>query len=292
MVSPRSWRGIPVQLCQPIAAWTSLLAAPHPLQLTIWRRFVGPSRHLVTSRYEVYAREMVGVASAVARDRADMIPRFGRSERAAHWLLTVAFASMLFSGAFMGGIGPLSHRVLLIVHVGSSVGLLAGLLALLLGHRSREPLAQAAHDLRGLNRSDRRWLRAAPRIYLKGGELPPAGRFNAGQKINARLVLLALALLYITGVGELQRYASFLDPLSFVSGFHGLLAGATAALIVPHIYLALVHPATRHALRGMTLGSVRREWAEEHHSEWVASIDAAPAPVRGESHDQERRQRS
>ena len=233
---------------------------------------------------------MAGIPSADTRERADLIPRFGRSERVAHWLLTVAFASMLTSGVFMGGIGPLSHRVLLIVHVGSSVALVAGLLALLLGHESRRPLAEAAHDLRGLSTNDRRWLRSAPRIYLRGGTLPPAGRFNAGQKINARLVLLALVLLYVTGVGELRQYASFLDPLSFVAGFHGLFAGAAAALVVPHMYLALVHPSTRHALRGMTLGSVRREWAEEHHSEWVASIDAARAPVTGESDAHEHRQ--
>ena len=43
-----------------------------------------------------------------------------------------------------------------------------------------------------------------------------------------------------------------------------------------HVYLAVIHPATRPALRGMTLGSVRRDWAEHHHADWVASLDAAP----------------
>ena len=38
---------------------------------------------------------------------------------------------------------------------------------------------------------------------------------------------------------------------------------------VGHLYLALIHPATRHALRGMTLGDVREDWAEEHHPKWV-----------------------
>ena len=32
--------------------------------------------------------------------------------------------------------------------------------------------------------------------------------------------------------------------------------------------LALIHPATRHALRGMTLGDVRVEWAVRHHPKW------------------------
>ena len=52
---------------------------------------------------------------------ADLIPRFGVSERLAHWLLAAAFASMLASGVFMGGLGPLHHRAVLVVHVGSAV---------------------------------------------------------------------------------------------------------------------------------------------------------------------------
>ena len=40
------------------------------------------------------------------------------------------------------------------------------------------------------------------------------------------------------------------------------------ALLVGHLYLALIHPATRHALRGMTLGSVSADWAARHHAKW------------------------
>jgi len=45
-------------------------------------------------------------------------------------------------------------------------------------------------------------------------------------------------------------------------------------LVAGHMYLALIHPATRPALRGITRGSVRRDWAEHHHAEWVAAVDA------------------
>ncbi len=36
-----------------------------------------------------------------------------------------------------------------------------------------------------------------------------------------------------------------------------------------HLYLALIYPATRHSLRGMTSGYVRRDWAERHHPKWA-----------------------
>jgi formate dehydrogenase subunit gamma len=202
-----------------------------------------------------------------------LIARFGLSERVAHWLLALAFAVMLASGVFMGGLGPFGHHVLLLVHVGAAIVLLAGIAMLVGAGRSRRPLAQAVHDLRRLSATDRRWLRVAPRAYLTGGELPPSGRFNAGQKVNARLVLLVLLVLYVSGVGELSHFAAVLKPLAFLGAPHGLAAGAAAVLVAGHIYLALVHPATRPALRGITLGSVRRDWAVHHHAVWVRSED-------------------
>jgi cytochrome b subunit of formate dehydrogenase len=39
--------------------------------------------------------------------------------------------------------------------------------------------------------------------------------------------------------------------------------------------MAVVNPSTRHALRGMTLGGVNREWARHHHRRWVEEIEAA-----------------
>ena len=41
------------------------------------------------------------------------------------------------------------------------------------------------------------------------------------------------------------------------------------AVVLGHLYLALIYPSTRHALRGMTTGSVRRDWAWQHHRKWI-----------------------
>ena len=80
-------------------------------------------------------------------------------------------------------------------------------------------------------------------------------------------------MLFVSGLGELGRYVSWLEPVGVLGGLHGLAAGAAAALVAMHIYLAVLHPATRPALRGITLGSVDREWAEHHHGRWVAAVD-------------------
>ena len=50
---------------------------------------------------------------------------------------------------------------------------------------------------------------------------------------------------------------------------HDGLMYASLVLLLGHLYLALIYPATRHALRGITVGSVRRDWALEHHRKWI-----------------------
>jgi len=190
--------------------------------------------------------------------------RFTKTERAAHWLVACAFGVMLFSG------GQVPHRwtwttTALDVHVGAAVVLVCGLAGLLLFGNGRS-LSRTARELRRLDADDRAWL--APLRILRGRPAPPAGRFNAGQKMNARLALLGLVGLYSTGVYLLVVGRSAFGHL------HGPFAFLTTALIVGHIFMAVVNPSTRHALRGMTLGSVNRDWATHHFPRWVEEMDA------------------
>ena len=91
------------------------------------------------------------------------------------------------------------------------------------------------------------------------------------ERMNAILAALGLAALYATGVYLLTFGRSAFGHL------HGPLAFLTTALVVGHIFMAAVNPSTRHALRGMTLGSVDREWARHHHARWVNEVEAGEA---------------
>ena len=51
---------------------------------------------------------------------------------------------------------------------------------------------------------------------------------------------------------------------------HDGLMYVALVLLAGHLYLALIHPATRHALRGMTVGTVDEDWARAHHPKWAA----------------------
>ncbi|MDX6548632.1 MAG: formate dehydrogenase subunit gamma [Gaiellales bacterium] len=192
------------------------------------------------------------------------IRRFARSERAAHWLLAAAFFTMLLSG------GMVPHHYVwtntaLDVHVGAAIVLVVGLLALTLPGRA---LKRTARQLSTLDADDRAWL--SPARLLHGKPAPPVGRFNAGQKMNARLSALGLGGLYATGI-------SLLVTRHFpVSGLHGPFAFLTGALVAGHIFMAVLNPSTRHAMRGMTLGSVNRDWAIHHFPRWVEERDREP----------------
>jgi formate dehydrogenase subunit gamma len=187
-----------------------------------------------------------------------LILRFSRTERAAHWLVAAAFAVMLLSGT------QVPHHwsattLWFDVHVGAAVVLVAGLAGLLLGRGGRR-LWSTVRELRRLDAADRAWL--SPSRILQRRPPPPVGRFNGGQKVNARLALAGLTGLYVTGLVLITAGGA-------LGGLHGPFAVLTSVLVGAHIYMAALNPSTRPALRGMTLGSVDREWAEHHFPRWV-----------------------
>jgi len=193
--------------------------------------------------------------------KAGYVPRFSRIERLLHWVNALGFFFLLVTGLilYVPRLSILVSRRQMIqsIHFWGGVGWLGALaLVLVLGGRR---LLATARDFDAFDRDDLRWLR---------GQKAPQGRFNAGQKINA-IITAAFAVLFgVSGLllwfGEQDtryRFASTVilhDGLMYVSLF----------LLVGHLYLTLIHPATRHSLRGMTLGTVRGDWATRHHAKW------------------------
>jgi formate dehydrogenase subunit gamma len=190
------------------------------------------------------------------------VPRFSRTERTLHWVHASAFFVLLGSGLVLY-VPRLSTAVgrrpfLKDVHVYTAVAWLCAIvLVAALGDRRR--LAATLRELDAFDRDDRLWLRRVPR---------PQGRFNAGQKLNAALTA---AFAVVFGVSGFFLWLGERDPRwRFASTIlvHDGLMYVSLVLLAGHLYLALIYPSTRHALRGMTVGSVRRDWAREHHAKW------------------------
>ena len=194
------------------------------------------------------------------------VRRFSRTERTLHWTNALGFFLLLTTGLILYlpslsvdvGRRPLIKNI----HFWGGIGWVAALiLVAILG--DRRGMLRLARELDIFEREDVNWLRRR-RPWEQA-------RFNAGQKLNAALTAAFVVLFLVSGLllwaGEQDtrfRFASTVilhDGLLYVSLF----------LLLGHLYLTLIHPATRHALRGMVLGTVREDWAQRHHGRWDAS---------------------
>ena len=223
--------------------------------------------------------------------KAGYVPRFSRVERLLHWLNALGFFFLLATGLilYLPRLSVLVSRrqTIQAFHFWAGVAWLAALAAvLLLGGRR---MLATARELDRFDDDDLLWLRGRKR---------PQGRFNAGQKINA-IVTAAFTILF--GVSGLLLWFGEEDTrFRFASTviLHDGLMYVSLVLVTGHLYLALIHPATRHALRGMTLGDVRVEWAAKHHAKWEPEgvrVDRprmrTPVPLRPELVDADRSRR-
>jgi formate dehydrogenase subunit gamma len=189
--------------------------------------------------------------------------RFSRTERTLHWANAIGFFFLLATGlilylpslAVQVGRRPLIQTL----HFWSGVAWISILVVIvLLG--DRRGILRTAREIDRFDRNDLRW--------LAGRRPAPQGRLNAGQKINTALTS-AFALLFLIS-GLLLWFGERNTQLRFASTvvLHDGLMYVSLVLLIGHLYLALIHPSTRHALRGITVGTVSEDWAERHHPRW------------------------
>jgi formate dehydrogenase subunit gamma len=196
------------------------------------------------------------------------VRRFSRTERVLHWVNALGFLTLLASGLvlYLPSLSVLVGRRPLVkdIHFWTGVSWIGALcLIVLLG--DRRGLLRTARALDRFDHDDAKW--------LLGRKPAPQGRFNAGQKVNAALTAAFTLLFLVSGLllwlGERDTRFRFASTVILHDG----LMYAALALLVGHLYLALIHPATRHALRGMTRGTVSREWAARHHAKWLPEYE-------------------
>jgi len=199
---------------------------------------------------------------ATARPR--YVERFTLTERLLHWIHASAFFVLLGSGLvlYLPSLSTAVARRPLIkdIHFWTGVSW-AGAILIVATLGNRRALLETAREIDLFDRDDRR--------FLAGRTSAPQGRFNAGQKVNA-ILTAAFAVLFI--VSGLLLWYGEQDTRFRLGGtvyLHDTLMYVSVLVVVGHLYLALIHPPTRHALRGMTFGTVREDWARAHHAKWA-----------------------
>lgn len=149
-------------------------------------------------------------------------------------------------------------------------------------------------------KSDLQWLAKGGGIFKKGVH-PPAGKFNAGQKLifwsvivlGASISVTGLSLLFpfelpmfaktfsvlnttglpqMLGFGELTIHLSPHEEMQYAQLWHALVSVVLLAIILAHIYIGSI--GMEGAYDAMGSGEVEEQWAREHHSLWVEEVTA------------------
>jgi formate dehydrogenase subunit gamma len=191
--------------------------------------------------------------------------RFSRTERTLHWANAVFFFFLLATGLilYLPSLSVAVGRRMLLqdVHFWSGIAWISVLFAIVVVG-DRRGIVETAREVDRFDRDDLRW--------LAGKKPAPQGRLNAGQKINAALTAAFTLLFLVSGLllwfGERDTSWRFASTVILHDGLMYL----SVALLLGHLYLAVINPSTRHALRGITTGSVNEEWAATHHAKWTS----------------------
>jgi formate dehydrogenase subunit gamma len=190
--------------------------------------------------------------------------RFSRTERTLHWANALFFFFLLATGLilYLPSLSIAVGRRTLVqdAHFWSGIAWVSVLVAVVLVG-DRRGILRTAREVDRFDRDDFRW--------LAGKKPAPQGRFNAGQKLNVALTAAFTLLFLVSGLllwfGERNTSWRFASTVVLHDG----LMYVSVALLLGHLYLAVINPATRHALRGISTGSVSEEWAAEHHAKWT-----------------------
>jgi formate dehydrogenase subunit gamma len=127
--------------------------------------------------------------------------------------------------------------------------------------------------------TDVRWIKEGGGIV--GHKHPPAGRFNAGQKMIYWVVVLGGAAVAITGYMLMfPFYGTTVAGMQTAQMIHGIVAVLFVAIMLAHIYIGTM--GMEGAFEAMWDGNVDVNWAKEHHSLWadkqIAKQQSAPPP--------------
>lgn len=198
------------------------------------------------------------------------IQRYTDRERMNHWMITVLFVfaglsglaffhpSLFFLSNLFGG-GSWSR----ILHPFFGVLMTLSFLGLFV-RLWRENVMNAA---------DREWRRHT-RQMLRGDKssMPPAGKYNAGQKIVFWAMALSLLVLIVTGFMFWRPwFAPYfpIDVIRLASLLHPVAAVVLILSVIVHVYAAIWVKGT---IRAMTRGTVTESWAKANHATWYQEV--------------------
>ena len=210
------------------------------------------------------------------------VTRWSTFERIMHWYVAISFIILAITGLSL-----IFGRALLIPLMGKE------------GFAAWAQLAKPIHDYlslpfaAGLVVLLLMWLgKNVPKAYdfdwLKslGGAIgdghPPAGFFNAGEKVFYWLVFFGGVALTVSGFYLLfPNLETVRESMQFWHIVHSASGLFLIAVSLGHMYLGSI--GTEGVLEGMVSGDVDEGFAKQHHSLWYEEVKGGSAPAKSEA---------
>jgi formate dehydrogenase subunit gamma len=117
--------------------------------------------------------------------------------------------------------------------------------------------------------ADREW-RSKMGELLRGHKenMPPVGKYNAGQKIVFWLFAASLLILLLTGIVFWRPWFAPYFPIGLIrlaTLLHAVAAVVLVLSVIVHVYAAIWVKGT---IRAMSRGTVSEAWARQNHALW------------------------
>lgn len=198
------------------------------------------------------------------------LKRFTYAERVVHWVVGLSFVFLLLTGLAFSH--PRLFWLTTLVGGAPTARVLHPWMGLVFTVSFVVMFALWVRDMQ-IGASDRAWLGAIRHYAVHDKErVPPAGKYNGGQKLFFWAISLLGVVYLLTGIPMWMP-----DGVLGLGPFYGGLVNASrlvhyaatiggGLLLIVHVYLGTVaYPGT---LGGMLHGSVSRAWARLHHPLW------------------------
>ena len=201
---------------------------------------------------------------------ARLLKRYSDGERMNHWFIVLTFflaaasglaffhPSLYFLSNLLGG-GPWSR----ILHPFIGLLMVLGFLVMFFKLWRQNLMTEA----------DKEWSKHAGEM-LRGDKsrMPPAGKYNAGQKRVFWLMAFSLLVLVATGFMFWQPWFTGYFPIVAQRAavlLHSIAALVLVLTVIVHIYAAIWVKGT---MRAMTRGTVTEGWAKANHGQWYREM--------------------
>ena len=209
--------------------------------------------------------------------RSGRILRYTLSERVIHWIAGLSFVYLLITG--LAFYSPSFYWLSALVGGGPTARVWHPWVGLLFSVSVYWMYRAWRRDMR-MTEADRAWSNSI-RQYIRNEDenLPPVGRFNAGQKQFFWLMFIGGIALLLSG---LVMWFTELLPWSLrLLRYLAILVHVVAALLtiggfIIHVYMGTA--VVREGFTSIVRGEVSEPWARMHHPLWLSEVTGKPLP--------------